>query len=232
MRSGNYKSSRIGRFGPIVATAIVLLALLGDRALLRSAPAHAEGYHNAVQAAARELPAVCNSWLGVEVPVPQAAVKMLHPNVIISRRFHNISTDETVTMLLVHVKDARDVLGHYPPVCYTGQGWTLESARPVEWSGEQRVVQGTQYEFRRERDHVGTRLVVDNFFVMRGGAICRDMDAVEAAAQDRQRKFFGAAQVQFVHPGSVSPQRRRQVVQEFIRFMEPTFVAISAGEKT
>ena len=221
-------TSRLARFGPIAATSIVLIALLGDRAFLKSAPAQAQGYHDAVKSAADAMPMVYGSWLGVDAAVPPAAVKMLHPNIIISRRFHNISTDETVTLLLVHVKDARDVLGHYPPVCYSGQGWKLLSRQPVQWQAEQRSVQGMEYQFSRERDNIGTKLVVDNFFLMRGGTSCRDMDDVETAAQDRQRKFFGVAQVQFVHSATTPPQRRQQIVQEFIRFMEPQFVAISS----
>src|SRR5688572_8658902 len=108
------------------ATVLVLLALLGDRALLRMAPAETEPYHAAVRAAVAAIPQVSGNWVGKDVPVPDAAVQMLHPNVIFSRRYQNLSTNETVAVLLVHVRDARDVLGHYPPVCYPGQGWMTQ----------------------------------------------------------------------------------------------------------
>ncbi|HYO07779.1 MAG TPA: exosortase-associated EpsI family protein [Tepidisphaeraceae bacterium] len=223
-------SWRLGRTIPLLATSAVLLALLGDRTLLRSAPAQAEPYHQAVRAAANAMPAVFGPWLGVDVPVPQAAIKMLEPNIILSRRFHNITTDETVTLLLVHVKDARDALGHYPPVCYPGQGWKTEAIRPTEWSADGRAVVGNEYEFSRERVDGGSRLTVSNFFIARGGTTCRDMDGVELTARDRQRKFYGVAQLQFVtDTGSISPQRQRQVVEEFIRYVGPTLSAV-AGE--
>jgi hypothetical protein len=57
------------------------------------------------------------------------------------------------------------------------------------------------------------------------------MDAVEQAAQDRKRKFFGAAQIQVVHGGDVSARRRHQIVDSFVRYAEPAFEAISSGVK-
>jgi hypothetical protein len=87
---------------------------------------------------------------------------------------------------------------------------------------------GTEYCFERGNMEGGIHIVVDNFFVMRGGMVCRSMDDVELAAQDRQRKFFGAAQVQFVHDGGVSRERRRQSEQELLKALEPTLAAISA----
>jgi hypothetical protein len=214
-------------------TVTVLLALLVDRAFLRTSPAEADDYHAAVRGAVEALPVTNGPWLGVDVPVPEAAVRMLHPNVILSRRFTDISTGEAVTFLLVQVRDARDTLGHYPPVCYPGQGWRIQSATPADWSDQRRVVHGTEYVFARDRADGSAKLVVDNFLMLPGGQTCRDMDAVELAAQDRRRKFFGAAQVQLVFGGDALPARRRQVVERFLGYAEPAFEKIGAdvGEK-
>ena len=228
MQSRTYKSFGASRVVPMLATSVVLLALLGDRTFLRKEPPQAKAYHQAVSAAAEQLPKTFGPWLGVDIEVPVAAVKMLHPNVIISRRYQNITTSQGVTVLLVHVKDARDLLGHYPPVCYAGQGWKIQSTEAVRWSMGDKPLDGTEYRFERGDIQGGTHIVVDNFFVMRGGVICRSMDDVELAAQDRQRKFFGAAQVQFVHDGAISPQRRRESEQELLKILEPTLAAISA----
>jgi hypothetical protein len=224
--------SRPKRISPQTAsyavTLLVLLALLGDKAFLRVAPAQTEGYHASVRAAVDVLPVVNGSWVGVDVPVPEAAVRMLHPNVIVSRRYQNLSTRESVTLLLVHVKDARDVLGHYPPVCYPGQGWKTQAAQAIDWSVGPMVIRGTEYEFARDRLEGGARLIVDNFLVLAGGETCRNMDGVEVAAQDRKRKFLGAGQVQFVHDASTTPQRRREIVEDFLGFTAPVLTAITS----
>ena len=117
-----------GRTLPYSATVIVLLALLGDRMFLRMSPVQTDEYHASVKAAVEAVPTVVGSWVGIDTPVPEAAVRMLHPNIILSRRYQNLSTNETLTVLLVHVRDARDVLGHYPPVCYPGQGWRARAS--------------------------------------------------------------------------------------------------------
>jgi hypothetical protein len=75
-------------------------------------------------------------------------------------------------------------------------------------------------------------LAVDNFLTMRGGETCRNMDAVELAAQDRQRKFYGAGQIQIVQDDpAVTPARRAEIVDEFIAYVEPVLRAISDGGK-
>ena len=216
---------------PLIATTVVLLALLGDKLFLRMSPAQADSYHATVKSASEALPMAFGSWLGLDVPVPEAAVRMLHPNKIISRQYRNIATDETVNFLLVHVRDARDILGHYPPICYPGQGWKMDSKSPMDWSREMHAVAGTEYQFTRDRMEGNSRLIVDNFLITRGGLTYRDMDGVELAAQDRQRKFFGAGQVQIVHGSATSPERRRQIVEEFLKFLEPTLQAISDGQQ-
>jgi hypothetical protein len=227
-----FKHMSDGRALPYAATAMVLLALLADRTLLRMAPAETDAYHASVRDAIAALPTVTGSWIGVDTPVPEAAVRMLHPNIILSRRYQNLSTNETVTVLIVHVRDARDVLGHYPPVCYPGQGWKTQQATPVDWNVANLTIRGTEYEFGRDRLEGASRLYVDNFLILAGGETCRDMDGVELAAQDRSRKFYGAGQVQLVHDGRTTPQRRREISEEFLKSTEPALHAIVGdGEK-
>jgi hypothetical protein len=127
------------------------------------------------------------------------------------------------------VRDARDTLGHYPPVCYPGQGWKVESTAAQDWTGANREVHGMEYQFSRA-DAAGTSyLVVDDFMMLPDGQTCRDMDSVERSAQDRKRKFFGAAQVQVVFGGEFSSARRREIVESFLRYAEPAFKVISTG---
>jgi hypothetical protein len=137
-----------------------------------------------------------------------------------------------VTLLLVHVHDARDIIGHYPPVCYRSQGWVQTEALPSDWASGERVVRGTEYQFTRGKLEAATSMVVDNFLMLPGGETCRDMSGVEIVAQDRLWKHFGASQVQFIHGGDVTPQRRREVVEELMGLLEPVLTEISNRESS
>jgi hypothetical protein len=215
---------------PILATLLVFGWLVVDRAFMRPPAAIADEYHARIRESAEALPRHFGPWLAMDVPVPTAAVELLQPNVIISRRYTNIQTGEAVTFLFVQVRDARDILGHYPPACYPGQGWNTETADPVVWLEQGAQINGTRYRFVRDRLQEDSQIVIDNFLLLPDGTTCSDMDAVESVAQDRLRKVFGAAQVQLVYSVRVSPDRQRQITEEFISHIEPMIMAASAGE--
>lgn len=200
----------------MTAALLVLAVVTLDRRLFRTRPPATAAYHERLRQVASELPSHVGDWMGSDIPVPPAAVEMLHPNVIISRRYLNIATGESVQYLLVQVQDARDILGHYPPVCYRGQGWTQESAESLTESIGSVDVQGTRYSFNSTRDGRDSAIVVDNFLVLPNGKTCPDMEAVDAAAQDNRLKFFGAAQVQVVYDQAVPLKRRDEVFRTFI----------------
>jgi hypothetical protein len=199
-----------------VAALVVLSAVTLDRRLFRTRPPVAAAYHERLRQFAMQIPSHIDDWMGTDTEVPPAAVEMLHPNVIVSRRYLNIATGESVQFLLVQVQDARDILGHYPPVCYRGRGWTQQSAEPLSTSLGGLDVKGTRYTFTSTRDGQDSAIVVDNFLILPNGKTCPDMDAVDAAAQDNRMKFFGAAQVQVVYDQAVPPKRRDEVFRTFV----------------
>ncbi len=215
----------------ILCTLLVFAALALDKTLLRPPAAIADAYHDEVRKAAEAVPRHFGPWLGVDVPVPPAAVRLLKPNAIVSRRYTNIATGEAVSFLVVQVRDSRDILGHYPPVCYPAQGWTRRATQPMEWNGATQEFPGTRYGFDQEGLEGGVRITIDNFLILPDGTICPDMNAVESMAQDRVRKVFGAAQVQLIYNASVSADRQTQITEEFLRFFQPVVNAISGGER-
>jgi len=215
----------------IVATLLVLGALALDKTLVRPSPGVASEYHDDVRQAAEQLPRAFGPWLGVDVPVPAGAARLLRPNTIISRSYTNIQTGEVVTFVFVQVKDARDLVGHYPPVCYAGHGWTLASAASRFWSVDERQLEATRYVFTRAAMGDASELHVGSFLLLPNGQSCPDMDTLESAARDRLRQWFGAAQVQLVYQGRIAPDRQDQVTQEFIGFSAPLLKAVSSGEQ-
>ena len=67
--------------------------------------------------------------------VPPEAQELLRPNAIFSRRFQRPG-EIGVHVLVVHCSDARDMIGHYPPICYPSSGWvsTITGNRPTSSS--------------------------------------------------------------------------------------------------
>lgn len=212
---------------PILATTLVVMALGADRLFWRPAAAIADGYHARVRAAINSTPMHFDSWMGEDIPVPTGAVRMLHPNALVSRQFQNLQTGEQFTFVLVQVHDARDVLGHFPPVCYPAEGWTMKDTSPVDWKTSTLAVMGTEYLFGRDQAETPSEIVVDNFLLLPDGQTCRDMDGVENAAQNRRRKLFGACEVQFVFDGNFTPERRHAIVEEFLAFHQPMLDVIA-----
>jgi hypothetical protein len=214
-----------------ILTFAVLAALIVDDFFIRPKVALAEAYHDYVRATVESLPEVFDGWLGKDVPIPRAAIAILHPNVILSRSYRNITTGEEVTFLLVQVKDARDILGHYPPVCYPAEGWSLVSKADESWADATKPLDGEEYSFERDRLSGSQTLTVDNFLLLPDGTRCRDMKQIVSASQSRLHKLFGAAQVQVVFQNTLTPQRRTEIVEEFIRFSRPALDAIGTGNR-
>jgi hypothetical protein len=186
-------------------------------------------YLGQVQSAATKLPLRIGDWVGENIDVPQAAIKILRPNVIISRRYTNFVTGSTANVLLVHCSDARDLMGHYPPVCYPNQGWKMENATPRQWrvEGLDGLVDGKQYRFRRSRDDVGG-LTIQNFMMLPNGRTGRDMDAIHKSASTDQH-FYGAGQVQVITQSGMPEEERDRVVQDLVQGHLPVISAVLKG---
>ena len=211
---------------PCISTILLLCGISAQRALFRRTVVNATPYHERVREVAGAVPVTFGDWLGVDVPVPQGAVALLKPNVIISRRYDEIGTGRRVTLLVVQCRDARDILGHFPPVCYPGQGWQLVNAMPHDWNVEGLALKGMSYEFRSGQFREEGRICVDNFMLLPSGRIARDMDEVSEAAQDSRQKFLGAAQVQLVYDGSVSARDRSEIFEEFVTMLRPLLATV------
>lgn len=207
-------------------TLVLLAGVTYTQYFLRQPAAGAEAYHERARLVAENFPFHFGRWLGVEVPVPQAAVTMLKPNFIISRRYQEIGTGRSASLVVVHCRDSRDILGHYPPVCYKGQGWLEESTKPRDWVVGKDTIEATRYVFHSDRATGGQELVVDNFMILPTGQTARDMTGVTLAAQDNQLKHFGAAQVQIVYPQGMSEADRSDIFTVFVRELAPLMKSI------
>jgi hypothetical protein len=147
---------------------------------------------------------------------------------MVNRQYRNVMTGRIVTLLLVHCRDARDLAGHYPPVCYPAHGWTQDSAAPHDWSVGDLVIEGTEYHFSFKRPLATRRIVVADFMVLPGGPILRDMQGVRRVADDYTQHFLGAAQIQLLMDAAIPAEERDAIVAELVAGIRPAIDAVRA----
>jgi hypothetical protein len=210
------------------ATAALLVAVGVDGGGRRR-DVDATAHHARVQEAVRTVPYSVGDWLARDVAVPEATVTLLKPDVLVSRRYENLRTGETASVLFVACGDARDLLGHYPPICYPAHGTALTAAAPRDWTVGSLVIRGVRYRFR---GHGGSpsQFVVDNFMVLPSGGFGRDMDAVDRVARDPAWRRFGAAEVQIATDATMDDSRRDEVFRTLAASYAPLFRTFTAGD--
>lgn len=213
---------------PIASLAMIICC--GAETLWRPGPKDAEAYHARVRAIVGSMPYEIGDWCGSDVAVPQAAKTLLRPNKLLNRSYLNTSTNEKVGLLLVQCGDARDMVGHYPPVCYVAQGMTQTSAEPKQWVVGDKIIRGKAYTFERSTFGAPSqRRVVYNFMILPDGKLVPDILDVQEAAADYTQRFYGAAQIQLVFDAMSTEQRRDQVFNAFIAANMPVIETIRKG---
>ena len=210
-----------------------LLLLMGiDRLVAARRPADVSRYHADVRAAAGLVPHRIGGWVGQDVRVPEQAMSLLSPNVILSRQFTNVENGMAASVLLVHCVDAHDLLGHFPPRCFPGQGWTLRASRPKDWTAGDLSLTGTEYEFVKPHAFGGTggesAIVVANCLLRPGGRTLRDMDELSRTAGGARAPRAGAGQIQVYFGADVPEKWRDAAVGELAIGYRPALDAILA----
>lgn len=189
-------------------------------------------YHQHVfDTAEATMPLRIGDWVGTKQPTPPAAVALLHPNVLINRQYRNTKSGEAVSLLFVHCSDARDLVGHYPPVCYPANGLTAGAADVRDWEVDGTPIQAMRYHFADARLSAASETVVDNFFVLPCGGTARDMYSVQMVAKDRRQRVYGAAEMQLITGGMMGDERRDEVFRTFVEAALPLMAALKVEAK-
>ncbi len=234
---------RVG-FGVWLWPIVSILMLIGmiAEAGTHVQPAVAEPHLARCRAAIEAVPAIVKgasgTWTGQETEIPAPAIQLLHPNEILSRDYVNDETKAMVSLLIVNCKDARYLQGHYPPNCYPAQGKELikynnqgkaENGEARTWHLPYTDITGMEYHFA-PKSPTDQERVVYNFFVMPrvpamtvshkelDGVICPDIGSVYTSGEDYQRRYYGAAEFQFVTGTRMTRQERDQA---FLDLMGP-----------
>lgn len=215
-----------------LAAAMLLALFAGERLLATHKPPQIQAYHAAIQASAAQVPAHIGPWVGQDVPVLARAVKLLSPNIMISRRYTNVETGTIAGLLAVHCPDAHDMVGHYPPRCYPADGWNLQSSRPITWRWNGRTMPATEYTFTlppastTESMHT---IVIENVLLRPGGMAVPDMDALSQSISGAQGQAAGAGQIQVYFMDTIpQPAEREAIFQQFLDGFHPVLAAVLA----
>lgn len=216
------------RTAPIIC-ALILGAIASVGSIDADSIPGSESYRVKVREAIEKIPYRVGTWLGTDVEIPPAAVKLLKPNKLVQRRYVDTVTGLTFNLLIVHCSDTRDMVGHYPPICYPAHGWVEDHRRATSIDLEGARYPAMDYDFYRVVQGAEQKLNVLSFFVLPNGRIVGDREALDSAAGRRSASQLGAAQIQIVSDPGASDAQRREAVEEFVRAIEPTIRAVAEG---
>lgn len=231
-------SLRIRQLAMTVTAPLLSLGLLAgifaeQRTHLK--PKDVEPYHAAAKAALDQVPYFVGTWTGQDDDIPVAAQKLLRPNAILHRTFVDSSPGDfrtryrSASLLIVQCRDSRDMVGHYPPICYRAHGLSLDEKNcgPRDWTVNGKTIPGYEYHFTEVFQGRSSRTTVYNFLIVPGRGIVRNMKGVEEAAEDYQQRYYGAAQFQVVFQSQGSAERSRSERDEiFATLMGPNIPLI------
>ena len=205
----------------VLAPPLLTVGLLGgiiaeQRGHLK--PRDVEPYHARAAEVIEQVPYIIGTWTGQKDEIPVAAQKLLRPNAILSRTYVDHSPVDwrqqhrSASLLIVQCRDSRDMVGHYPPICYRAHGMTVDEKQsaPRDWDVNGMKIGGYEYQFTEVFQGQTSRTIVYNFLIVPGRGIVRDMKDVERAAEDYQQRHYGAAQFQVVFHGQASSASSRE----------------------
>jgi len=225
-------------FRSVIAAPLLCLGLLaGMTAEQRThvPPPDVAGYHAGIKtllADTTKVPYFMGTWTGSDVPIPEAAQKLLRLNAYVSRRYvDNDSSGVTrrtrwADLLIVQCSDSSDMDGHWPPNCYPARGEKLEFEQPCKFRLGGIDIPLNEFHFVWTESGRTRRSCVYNFLIVPQRGIKRQMDDVRSAAADYRLRFFGAAQVQVIMDGDLPQIEREQICADLITPITPVITAI------
>lgn len=163
-------------------------------------------------------------WNGVNIDIPPDAQRMLRLNGALSRRYRG-DNGLVVNVLLVHCGDSRDMLGHYPPICYPANGW-IETSLGVNESAEITLntpsgdVPVLTYQYsRRESDGTEHRVRIFDTFILPNGGVTPHIGEINSSSGRYALAVQGVAQLQILTPAGASEAQAIEAAEELLSGM-------------
>lgn len=219
---------RVNRFAPALSIAL----MLGASFLMANPVAYDQNIVDHRARIAEEMavfPFQLGQWVGQDVPVPTTAVEILRPNSLVSRRYSRLGTSESVVLAFIHCSDLRDMMGHYPPVCYPATGWTLHEDSvedvPVSLAGGTAFMR--LYRFYRF-DDIGLerQQVVLSMFLLPDDLLLTDMEDLRGrSTRGRSMSATGVAQLQLVFAEDPATSSIASQASEMLAAVPPALIS-------
>jgi hypothetical protein len=207
--------------------AVVLAGIAAHRYAAVRTPADVGEYHRRVREAGGAVPAHIGGWVGSDTAVPAQAVRLLDPNLLVSRHYVNVEDGRSAGFLLVHCADAHDMAGHFPPRCYPAAGWTLRARRPREWTVGGLRVAGFEYDFSKDSLEEHRGITVASTLLRPGGQVFPDMAAMTRSILGAGGQSSGAGQLQvYFDDDRLSQDQRDAAVVALLGGYRPVIDAI------
>jgi len=180
-----------------------------------------EKHHDAVAAAINALPWSIQDWLATDGQVFDAEIELLKPNAAIRRFYRNLEQEQQMMLAMFASTHARDLIGHEPGICFTGQGWIEQSQRDVVWEVDGTQIHGRDYVFQHPTGAVNRRVV--SILVTPTGATSGDPRLVAEAASDFRLEPFGALAISLSTDHQPSDEEWQQTTGLFVQQMKEIF---------
>ncbi len=186
----------------------------------------------AVKQAVMAVPYRVGRWISTPIEIPAAAIELLHPNAILSRRFEPIDGGPSINLLLVHCTDARDMGGHYPPNCYRSAGWELVSSRRDSLTLKEKDLPVAVYRFSRFSEiGLETRIRVLNVFVLPDGSLTPERDDISKLADRLSVASLGVAQLQIISSLTISDETALSEANELLEALPDLLIALDVWKE-
>jgi hypothetical protein len=217
---------RRGMWSLIAALGVLAMAVsqkLSARPTVDPSP-----YHARIQLAASHPLSNSSAWQMEEIP-DEGLKDAFRANVLLKRSFQHRVTGESVSFSLIQCPDVRDLVRHYPSICYPARAMVETMRRPLEWTIDGLPMHATEYLFESNDFRQANTTNVYHFILLPNGSITGDPGVMKKQVP-LQNRFYGAAQVQIVFTGTaIEESRRMEIVNEIIRMHRPIFDSILAG---
>mgnify|MGYP001806947204 CR=1 FL=1 len=176
-------------------------------------------------------------WNGMDEEIPPDAQRLLRFNGALSRRYRGEDGTQA-SVLLVHCSDARDMLGHYPPICYPANGWVVTSLGVNERESLTLKLPDAEvpvlvYHFRRRAED-GTELRVRIFdtFILPNGGVTPHIGEINSLSGRYALAVQGVAQLQILTPAEISEEVAIEAAQELLAGMPMLLADLGVTDQT
>jgi hypothetical protein len=230
----NARAAKI-RYALCVGASLLLLGAMVVRGVERSSTGVPDQkYFDEVASAVARIPYRIGEWIGADVEAQAPAIALLRPNKLVQRRYTTTDGKPVFSLLFVHCLDARDMQGHYPPICYPAHGWIVRTSEPAQFVLMGASVPARVYGMTQVREGERENMTILNFFVVPSDEqqLAPDMEAVNRASAASARSWLGAAQVQVIVAGEASVEEMSRIASEISPAIEPAIHSLMQGTET